>query len=399
MNTVIRSLSNDQVLNDDIKENTPYNYKDYMCAFENASYEIPPEYFGMLYTMSENFNERKNMCETSTRDAGAEAGIYIKRTDWLDPTKDAVCGIFDLNNKRLQTEKGDKRQFPSKTLCDMYNKPRPDPKNPNNLIVSKLVPQEVLNPVTDYDKLELSDDDKSYEVRDNYMISMIGLAIIIYIFYVFRFQINRPYEFYDVAQKLFLNRILTIIVLFGLFIYTFCPYGTCFHLSSTPIFYKKPASDSYNTVCDNLQNFRSKRTNEVLGICDNVIPMYGNSISVCNKVLDSINNNDNRNTYYGIYKEIQGCYGCLVPKPCIRRNSHHMINIIKSNNNYIKQCKLCKQIMCSGNKCYAGKSNIYEDVCSINFIIEHKMEPSDYTKDKIIMKCKYCQQTCEVING
>ena len=76
-----------------------------------------------------------------------------------------------------------------------------------------------------------------------------------------------------------------------------------------------------------------------------------------------------------------------------------MINIIKSNNNYIKQCKLCKQIMCSGNKCYAGKSNIYEDVCSINFIIEHKMEPSDYTKDKIIMKCKYCQQTCEVING
>jgi hypothetical protein len=219
MSTVIKSLSNDQVLNDDIKENTPYNYKDYMCVFENASYEIPPEYFGMLYTMSENFNERKNMCETTTREAGAEAGIYIKRTDWLNPTKDVVCGIFDLDNKRMLNDKGDKRQFPSKTLCDMYNKPRPDPKNyttsitNDNIIVSKLVPQEIINPVTDYDKLQIYDDNLSYEVRDNYMISMIGLAIIIYIFYVFRFQINRPYEFHDVAKKLFLNRVLLIIIL------------------------------------------------------------------------------------------------------------------------------------------------------------------------------------------
>ena len=39
--------------------------------------------------------------------------------------------------------------------------------------------------------------------------------------------------------------------------------------------------------------------------------------------------------------------------------SHRMINIIKSNNDYIKQCKLCNQIACSGNKCYAGKDNIY----------------------------------------
>ena len=39
---------------------------------------------------------------------------------------------------------------------------------------------------------------------------------------------------------------------------------------------------------------------------------------------------------------------------------------------------------------------IYEDVCLKNFIIEHKMEPSEYKKDIIIMKCKYCGKTCEV---
>jgi hypothetical protein len=396
-NIVIKSTANDQIINDEIKNNTPYNYQDYMCAFQNACYEIPPEYFGMLYTMSSDFSFRKNMCESSTRDAGAEAGIYIKRNDWLDPTKENVCGIFDLNGNRLLTEKGDKRQFPSKLLCDIYNTPRPDPTNPNNLIVSKLVPQDIINPVTDYNKLEITDDNKSTEVKTNYMISMITLAIMVYSFYVFRFQVNRPYEFHDVIKKLFINRVIWVIVLFGLFIYIFCPYGTCYNQSFAPLIIKNPASESYNMLCENLKNFRGKRNYETMQLCDYIIDIYGNAINTCNSLLDTINSG--RNTYYNIYKDIQGCYGCLVPNPCVKRNSHHMVNFVKSNDeNKSKQCKLCNQILCSGNKCYPTKSGIYDDICPNNFIIEHKMEVFDYKKDKIIMKCTFCDQTCEVLS-
>lgn len=396
MNTIIKNITNDQMIKDQIVENTPYNYKDYMCVFENAGYEIPPEYLGMLYTMSENFNERKQICETTTRDAGAEPGLYIKRNDWIDPTKEFVCGIFNLSGVRQMTETGDKRQFPSKNLCDMYNNPKPDPNNVNNIIISKFIPSDIINPVTDYNKNDLYDDNKSYEVRDNFMITIISISIIIYLFYVFKFQINRPYKIYDITQKIFLNRLFVVLLFFAFFIYCFCPYGTCFHLSDSSTFIKSPASDTYNKFCDNLKNFRGKRINEILTLCDNILPFYKNSIYFCNKTLDTIN--DYRTTYYNFYKEIQGCSGCLVPNPCVKRYGHHKINFIKSGNVYIKQCQLCNRTLCTGDHCYPNKKNIYEDDCQKNIIIEHQLEPFDFKQTSIKMKCKYCNQTCEINN-
>lgn len=396
---IIKSLSNDQVLNDKIKSNIPYDYTNYMCVFENASYEIPPEYLGPLYRMSSSFDERKMICEEKSRNAGAEGGLYILRDDWLDPTKDTVCGIFSLDNIRQKTDKGDLRQFTSKRTCDIYNTPRPDPKNISNLIVSKLVPREVINPVTDYDKNVLVDDTKSLEVRDNFMITMITLAIIFYLFYVLKFQVNRPYELYDVTKRLFINRILYVIIIFGLFIYFMCPYGTCLHESFTPNWRKNPDSDTYNTLCNNLKNFRGKRSNEVTNICDNLLDVYGNSLNICNKLLNTINDNSNRAKYYSIYKEMQGCYGCLVSNPCIERQSHHLINFNKlEDGTYQKKCTICDEIFCNGNKCYPGKKSYYIDICPKNIIVEHDMHPKEYNKDKILMECQYCKQTCEIIN-
>jgi hypothetical protein len=398
MSVVIKSLASDQLVNDTIASNKPYNYKDYMCVFENASYEIPPEYLGMLYTMSENFDFRKKICETTTLNAGAEGGMYIKTTDWIDPTKDIVCGIFDLNSNRLKTEKDDKRQFPSKRLCDMYNTPRPDPTNLNNLIISKLVPQEIINPVTDYNKIDqITDDKNSLPMRDNYMISMITMSAILYLFYVIRYQVNRPYQIYDITKKLFINRIFWVLILFGLFIYVFCPYGTCYFMKTTPNLFKHPDSETFNRLCDNLQNFRGKRVNEVLNLCDILLNYYGNSFDKCNEILDSINNN--RSTYYSIYKEVQSCYGCLVPNSCIRRPSNHFINIYKrSDGSYYKMCKLCNEIFCNGNKCYPGKDSYYSDKCPSNNIVEHEMKATSFNKDSVTMTCTYCLQTCKITN-
>jgi hypothetical protein len=394
---IIKSLSNDQVMNDQITDNIPYDYTKYMCVFENAGAEIPPEYFGMLYTLSTDFKDRKKMCETTTQDAGAEAGLYIERTDWIDPTEEYVCGIFNASDgTRMLTDKGDKRQFPSKKLCDMYNSPRPDPTNNNIMIQSKMVTQDIINPVTDYNKIERTDDGKSVEVRTNVILVAIILTIILYLFYVLRFQVQRPYSMYDITKKLFLNRTMCVIIAFGIFIYVFCPFGMCYTELITPAIIRNPEYESYALLCDNLQHFRGKRTSETLSLCDNVMDVLNSSkklaINPCNNLLKTIDKG--RDIYYNVYKQLEGCSACLIEKPCIERQSNHLIQYVLDNNIMTKKCVLCDKVFCKGDKCYPGKESFYLDKCPKNKITEHEVDAKTYKKTEIEMQCKHCKEIC-----
>lgn len=401
---VIKSLTNDQVINDTIKTNTT-NYQEYMCVFENACYEIPPEYFGPMYAMSTDFNYRKGQCENNTRDAGAEAGMYIRRSDWIDPTKQVVCGIFDLNGNRMMTPKGDKRQIPAMSMCDLYNKPRPDfkqdPTNPERLIVSKLINQEVINPVTDYDKLQVTDENKSDEVKENIMLFIVGFCVVLHLFYSLKFQVEKPYFIYDTTKRLFINRLLLSIIFIGILLYFVCPYGTCFQPKLYNQILKNPDSGTYKYLCENMQKFRGLRSNDIINICDNVLELYPNSMLMCNSMLNNVNSN--RDIYNKIYSDYQGCSGCLIEGPCIIRSGNHNINYFwdEVNKSYIKYCTKCTDksgnpiIFCSGNKCYPGKEGIFLDTCQSNKIIEHEVVPYQYYKDKIVMQCKHCKKFCE----
>jgi hypothetical protein len=393
-------FADNQIINDMIKENTPYDYRDYMCVFENASYEIPPEYFGPLYTLSSDFTLRKQMCENQTKHAGAEGGLYIKRSDWIDPNnKTSVCGIYDLDDNRMLTDKGDKRQFPSKTLCDMFNKPRPDPTNNNNLIVSKVHPPDVLNPVTDYDlKKPRTDDKKSMEVRENTILIVLLLIAILYMFYVLKFQVERPYHLYDTAKKLFFNRVLFTLLLLGLYIYFFCPSGTCFIPQKSSNILKNTNFESHRIMCDNLKNFRAKRSIEVINTCDTLLNYSDQMVYPCNKAINIINNNTSRNIYDKIYTSFDGCNGCKVDNICVERYGHHTINFQRNlDNTYSKYCITCGMTFCNGNQCYSGKDAYYNDNCPNNIIIEHDMQATEYLKDKVVMQCKYCGQSCDIV--
>jgi len=394
---VIKSLSNDQVTNDLISDNTPYDYTKYMCVFENVGAEIPPEYFGPLYTLSTDFKERKKMCETTTQLAGAEAGLYIRRDDWIDPKGDSVCGIFNVSDgSRMLTDKGDKRQFPSKQLCDMYNNPRPDPVNNKIMVQSKIVAQDIINPVTDYNKVERTDDKKSVEVRTNVILVAIILTILIYLFYVLRFQVQRPYSMYDITKKLFLNRVMCVIIAFGLFIYIFCPFGMCYTELITPAIIRNPEYESYALLCDNLKNFRGKRTSETLSMCDNVMNILGSSkkllINPCNTLLKTVDKG--RNMYFNVYQQLEGCSNCQVDKSCIERQSNHLLQYVLEGNMMIKKCILCGKVFCKGDKCYPGKESFYLDKCPNNKIIEHEIDAVNYKKTEIDMQCKHCKQKC-----
>ena len=394
-----QSEYNAQYTNDLIKENIPYNYQDYMCVFENAGYEIPPEYFGPLYTTSSDFSLRKHMCESQTRDAGAEGGIYIKRSDWIDPTnKNGICGIYDLQGNRLQTEKGDNRQFPAKSLCDMYNTPKPDPTNQSNIIISKVNPPDIINPVTDYDqKQPPTDDKKSIEVRENTIIICLVIIAILYIFYVLKFQVERPYYLYDTAKRLFFDRVLIMIFILGLYIYFFCPSGTCYHELLTPNIRRTTDIESYKILCDNMKNFRAKRSIEVTNTCDTLLNYTDMPLNSCNNALSVIGTNFNRDIYNKIYSSFDGCYICHVPNPCIQRYGHHVLQFVKNTDGtYSKYCTQCGIDFCNGNQCYPGKEAYYEDTCQQNIIVEHDMQVKEYLKDKIIMNCIYCGQTCEM---
>lgn len=390
---------NTQYANDLIKENTPYDYKDYMCVFENAGYEIPPEYFGPLYTMSSDFSLRKKICESQTRDAGAEGGIYIKRSDWIDPTnKQGICGIYDIKGNRLQTEKGDNRQFSAKSLCDMYNTPKPDPTNQNNIIISKVNPPDIINPVTDYDqKQPYSNDKQSIFVRENTIIICLIIIAILYIFYVLKFQVERPYHMFDTAKRLFFDRVLFMILMIGLYIYLFCPNGTCYHELLTPNIRRTTDVESYRILCDNMKNFRARRSIEITNICDTLLNYTDIPLTYCNDALVTIGTNANRDIYNTVHSSMDGCYICHVSEPCIKRDGHHVLKYINNNDGtYSKYCDLCGVNFCNENQCYPGKQAYFTDNCQNNSVMEHDMQVKEYLKDKIIMMCKYCGQTCEM---
>lgn len=403
--------------------NNPQN--EYICVFENAGYEIPSDYLGVAYNMSTSYNERKRICQSTTQNSGNEAGLYIKKTDWIQPSADVVCALYNLDNVRLTTKTGDPRKTPSKEICDVYNTPKKGMNNSDGIIYSKLIPNDIINPVTDYTvfKTDINADKYSSVLKNQIIWTVVLSCSFLYIFYVFKYQQNRSYFVHDFTQHVFIRRIIIMICLIGFFIYIYCPYGTCYHELLTPAWRKDPSYGTHQLICNNIKNFRAKRTADILYLSDILLDYY-NNISICNNLLNIISSN-RFNTFY---QTLYGCDGCSISTPCIKRYGNHYINffINPSNNSYFKKCVKCNMLFCQNNrchplsnigsippaisnciacgkdkkcnnlKCYYDRNGIYDDTCIGNIIIEHDIVPFEYSADKIVMQCRYCFKKCNV---
>jgi hypothetical protein len=100
--------------------------------------------------------------------------------------------------------------------------------------------------------------------------------------------------------------------------------------------------------------------------------------------------------YFNVYQQLEGCSDCQVDKPCIERQSNHLLQYVLDNNIMTKKCKFCGIVFCKGDKCYPSKESFYLDKCPNNKIIEHEVVPIDYKKTEIAMQCKYCNQKCSM---
>lgn len=93
---------------------------DYLCIFQKSGAEINPLILGTNYRLSNNFLDRKRICETRKL-AEDDRGQYIHRDDWIDAKSPFSCYLYDGQNNRILDKNGAPVKLHSKSMCDYYH--------------------------------------------------------------------------------------------------------------------------------------------------------------------------------------------------------------------------------------------------------------------------------------
>ena len=108
MSNLPDSIKVDSSIKDDYYKN--YNaYKmsslneadDYICVLENVGVELPELILGLGYRFATSKSQRKDICENKFRKPNSEAGIYIRRDDWISKDDDLQCGVFKSEDELM----------------------------------------------------------------------------------------------------------------------------------------------------------------------------------------------------------------------------------------------------------------------------------------------------------
>ena len=297
------------------------NVNDYLCVFENIGIEYPEAALGLKYRSSTTKAERKDLCENKGRNSqGVEGLIYIKKDDWINPDEvDYECGVFNMDGTRKtyhKTPSQDPRKFPSKKLCDKYYD-----KNSGNDFYTKMVSSKLDTPAID---LRAPDIDEEHLNNSKgklfWMVYIIAMSF--FIMWTLKFNVQRPYQFYDYIQAIFVNKGMYLIVIFGIYIYLFCPFDTCYHNNDTPLWRKDFNRFAKECMCDYTNNNVSYMEE---GVCTK----YDNSSWM--KKFDSIIGlflNLNRKIERPLkYINSSMCNYCEVDYPCIDRRPYNSLFI------------------------------------------------------------------------
>jgi hypothetical protein len=296
---------------------------DYLCVFENIGIEYPEAALGLKYRSSTTKRERKNLCENKGRDgAGVEGLIYIKKEDWINPDEvEYECGVFNMDDTRktyAKTPTNDPRKFPSKQLCDKYYH-----KNEGNQFYTKMVSSKLKTPAIDLRAPDIDDKYKKDAKNKLFWITYI-IAISFFIMWTFKYNTQRPYAFYDYIQSIFVNKSMYLIVLFGIYVYLFCPFDTCYHDPDTPLYRRDFNRFAKESICDYTNH-------NIPYIEEGVCTKYDNSPWL--KKFDSIIGlflNLNRKIERPLkYINSSICNYCEVDYPCIDRRPYNSLFITK----------------------------------------------------------------------
>jgi len=322
------TLKTDEYIEDDYSKNLNKNNlqnlqedDEYVCVFENLGIEYPKVAMGVQYKYARTKGEKKDLCESMLDRSQQEGLIYIPKDDWINPDEAKYeCGVFNSDGSRKKyihpPGNPDNRKFVSKKLCDKYND-----KNQGYDFYTKMIPAKLETPAKDLRSSDVSENGKNVSRNLIFWITYLFLTILI-IYWVARYQVNRPYSFYDSINSTFITKVLFIIIVFGFYIYIFCPFNMCF-----------PDNDSMKNLSKFInQNFCSFCNNNVGYIENNIYEGYDRSISQ-NFFLDLFYNfvfKGNRHIQKPLrFLNDKICTICNVDHKCFFRKPYNTMNIVK----------------------------------------------------------------------
>ena len=296
-------------------------FDDYICVFENTSIEYPEMALGLAYRSATTKGERKKYCEENGRGQGNEGRLYIRRDDWINPDEaDYECGVFNLDGtrKKYNNPSQDPRKFPSTKLCDRYYD-----KDNGEDFYTKMIPSKLERPVIDLRAQDIEEEIRN-DTRSKIFWITYSILTVFVIYWTAKYEVEKPYEFYDYIYSVFFNKAIILIFLFGFFIYTFCPFGTCYTNPDDALYKRDFNKAAKEFVCD--------FTNNNVGYLEEGFNLsYDNSSWM--KMLDPIISvlfNVNRKMEVPLkFVNKQVCNYCTVKHPCIDRRPFNTMQISK----------------------------------------------------------------------
>ena len=324
MSNLPHSIKVDSNIKDDYYKN--YNaYKmssldeadDYVCVLENVGQELPEIVLGLGYRAATSKSQRKDICENKYRKPNSEAGMYIRRNDWISDDDELQCGVFKTedDSRELYSVNMEPRKFPSKKLCDKY-------KNKGEYeIYTKMYRKEYDRNVQD---LRVDEEDRDKIKSSKLRIIWITYFVISFflLYWTVKYNVKKPYDFYDFLTSTFINKSLIVILIFGIYLYFFCPFDTCYQYRDTPNFRKNFPLVVKKDFCNYLNNNVSELEEYVCVNYDNS-SRYKSFTSIINFFLGI--NNSLSYPLKNIYSSM--CVPCKLDLPCIDRSPKYSLVI------------------------------------------------------------------------
>ena len=212
-----------------------YNrYSNYVCIMKDAGNEV--KISDLEATAAKTLAEYKKLCESKYREDGKPPVTrLIERNKWINPDNLKSCYIVPEGGKAEDINETNKKYFTT-TECN---------ENPNTTVFKENIAK-----INNINEAIYPFPDQIESTQSLVMLFTFIFAIIVYLFWVVKYDIKRPYYLYDFITKSVLRRIVVTIVVTGFIFYIFCPYNVCFLPMFASKFRKNPMEQIHNDYCE-----------------------------------------------------------------------------------------------------------------------------------------------------
>lgn len=340
-----------------------------ICVLENTGVQFIDDAMNYEYKLDNtNKQRRKKICKFINKSTGPyEKGLYIHKDDWINPDDDYECAVFNkIDNSRVIYDVDKKpRKFVSKKLCNKYYN-----KNNESNFYTRLIQKKFKKKLDRYNSKK--------KVSNNGKILLITLIIIcvFIIFWTAKYHVKKPYYFYDYVKSIFVNKAIFVIILFGLYIYTFCPFNMCTLDESKSLFRRDFNKAIKLSVCKLTNNPTKYFENKIINYYDNnrwvkyirIIIYYINKITRLTKPIFNFINN-------------LVCNKCNYKNICIDIPDYNTFDIITKE---IIEIDINDLYTINENYKINNKNNLYETGSILRF---NKSEIFNNSNNKLFICC------------